>query len=221
MDSDALLAAALAITGGHDGSTQESEEVAALRHRFRNQLQTMTSLVSLCSQRVGAGEGRDVLVDLRARFEAINLQQSDELAGKALVAGDRLLGLVVERLSGLYDPDRRRKIRFASSPFFASPRQAAALAQIMTEMMIDLFRSGFPSGSGAEARISALTRTDGALHLSLSLAGSGPAFPPSATVALGLSIAESLVHALEGSFERRAENGLTIEATLPPDPETR
>lgn len=218
---EALLADLAGASDGNGARAAESDALAALRHRFRNQLQTMTSLVGLCSERVGPGEGRDALVDLRARFEALNLQQSEEMTGEAPVAGDRLLGLVAERLAGLYDPDRTRKISFLSSPFAVSPRRAAALAQIMTEMMIDLFRSGFAAGIDAAARISATQESDGALRVSLRLAHSGPAAPPAGTAALGVAIAASLVRGLDGTFERRTEAGLTIEATLPPSPESR
>lgn len=202
------------IAGTPPGSG-ETATVAALRHQFRNQIQNMTSLVSLLGQRLPHGEGRDAFEDLRARFEAVTIGQSDELTGEGPVAADRVLARLIDRIVQLYDPRRTHDVQVAIAPLQTSARRAGVLAQIATELAIDLFRNGLRHGP-ARAEISACVEDDGAFRLRMTAADVVPA-PALGSTDLGMAIVQNLARSLGGSFERSVEGGLSSVAVLPPE----
>ena len=120
---------------------RQSPAVASLIHQFRNQLQTMASLVSLAAQRASAEESRAALEDLRARMEALTIIQPEDSASGGLLAADRMLTLLGQRIRQLYDPDGRRRVGVKICPLQAPPRQTGVLAQIVTELLIKIYRS--------------------------------------------------------------------------------
>lgn len=199
---------AIFVPAAPTASDPARDAVAVLRHQFRNQIQTMTSLASLLGQRLPAGDGRDAFQDMRARFESIAvLGGEDSLTARP----ERILALLADRLGQLYDPARRRSLTVSATPFEAGPRRLATLAQILTELMIDLFRSapddgactvaiGPADGGGARLRVSAAT---------------GQPREPTPVSALGLLILESLARGLGGGLSRSVDGGLESEVVAP------
>ncbi|MGA0533383.1 PAS domain-containing protein [Hansschlegelia sp. KR7-227] len=194
--------------------------IGALRHKFRNQLQSMTSLVGLLGQRLPPGDGREAFVDLRARFEATALAQSDSFA---LDDGERsrALSQLAHRLAQLYDTAGRHKVTIAAGPVKATARRAESLAQILTELIIDLFRNGFGDGPPATGRIEVAANDDGGVRLRVFHPGPVAESGPAGSTELGLAIAQSLVRGLGGQFLRRRDKSLTSEAVLPAEGEGR
>lgn len=201
-------------------NSSESEAVAELRHQFRNQIQSMTSLVSLLGNRLPQGEGRNAFEDLRARFEAVTIGQSDDLQGDGPtrdgpIAADRMLSRLIDRIVQLYDPRRTHQIDVAIAPFRTSPHRAGVLAQIAAELAIDLFRNGLSAGPG-RAEIRTDLNRDGVLTVRTAARGVSDA-PAVASSDLGLAIIHALARSLDGSFERRVEGGLSSVTIIPPE----
>ncbi|MFJ5486891.1 histidine kinase dimerization/phosphoacceptor domain -containing protein [Hansschlegelia beijingensis] len=180
---------------------RQSPAVASLIHQFRNQLQTMTSLVSLAAQRAPGEESRAALEDLRARMEALTIIQPEESASDGLLAADRVLTLLGHRICQLYDPDGRRRVGIKICPLQAPPRQTGVLAQIVTELLIKIYRSG-----ADEAEI-VLAEDGEFLAIGLTKrenAGESDAAPGS----LGELLLEGLARSLGGAAVRCGDGGV-------------
>ncbi|GLK69325.1 hypothetical protein [Hansschlegelia plantiphila] len=193
----------------------DSRRVAELRHQFRNQIQTMSSLISLFGDRLPEGDGRRVLSDLRVRFEAVAALHGDEFSTGGPIACDRLLAGLAVRICSHYDPSRRRAVAFAATPFRTDPRRAGMLAQILAEMLIDLFRAGFADGAAGPADVTVRAAEDGAISMRVDLAEAGPEPAAGQVGDLGVAILRSLAQGLDGSLTRRRGDGLRIEVAIP------
>lgn len=192
----------------------EIATAAALRHQFRNQVQTMTSLIALSGQRVPPGEGRDAFEDLRARVEAITIGQTEEFSVPGPIVGDRALSRLVDRIAQTLDPRGATLLAVEIAPFTCSAHRAATLAQIVAELMIDLFRNAMRS-DGARGRVSVTHRADGGLRLEVASDGQTQPEPCIGSSDLGLAIVQSLARSLGGAFDRKIEGGLVASVTAP------
>ncbi|MFD1330974.1 PAS domain-containing protein [Methylopila musalis] len=199
----------------------EAASLGALRHHFRNQLQTMTSFVSLLGQRMAPGEGRDAFEDVRVRFESMAAAQSEAPADAGeMVRADIILARVVERALQIYDPNRRHTVRIETSPLLASGRRTTLLAQALTEIVIDLARNGMATADGADASVTVGATPDGGCRLAAACAAPGRE-PASGSTELGLAIAQSLARSAGGTFERRVGARYAIDIRLPAENDLR
>ncbi|HVI27731.1 histidine kinase dimerization/phosphoacceptor domain -containing protein [Hansschlegelia sp.] len=188
---------------------QRRPDVSTLIHYFRNQLQTMTSLVSLAAQRAPGEESRAALEDLRARVEALTIIPPEEAAPGGTVAADRLLTLLAHRICQLYDPDRHRRVDIRICPLQLAPRETGTLAQILAELLVRIFRSEL-----VNAEI-ILAEHDGALKLRALTKGNPLAAAEPASGALGELLLEGLARSLGGAVRRSDGDGLMWETSIP------
>lgn len=199
----------------------EAASLAALRHHFRNQLQTMTSFVSLLGQRMAPGDGRDAFEDVRVRFESMAAAQSEAPADAGeTVRADVILARVIERALQIYDPERRRPVAVDVAPLLASGRRATLLAQALTEIMIDLARNAMSTAPGAHVSVTVAGQPDGGCRLAAACAAPGRE-PASGSTELGLAIAQSLARSAGGEFRRRIVGSYEVEITLPAETDLR
>ncbi|GLK78532.1 hypothetical protein [Methylopila turkensis] len=190
--------------------TIEPTLAGSLWHRFRNQVQSMTSLAALQARRLPPGHGQNALIDLRARFEALTAEMPPEADAVARV---------IERVVQLFDPLRRRETVVTLSPLPAmSPRRAALHAQVATELAIDLFRCGLGERPGRGA-LSVTATPDGGVSLR-GETGAPAAAAATGSVELGLALARNLVESAGGSLVRQTEPTFRVEALIPPETAT-
>jgi two-component sensor histidine kinase len=199
------------IQGG--AKAAESAAVAELRHQFRNQIQTMTSLVGLFGDRMEPGSGRAAFLDLRARLEAIAVMHSEEFAVGRDVRCDAMLAALARRIAALYDPAGRMDLHVETAPFAADLKRAATIAQLFAEMLIEFFRSGGAKAAGASAKIFVGAGSDGSLRLRITGPALPPAGQPDGVGALGLMIMDSLAQSLGGGVRRDTQGVFSLEAT--------
>lgn len=194
---------------------RDEARLAAVRHLFRNQIQTMTSLVGLFGRKLPPGEGRDAFTDLRARFEAATFGPSDDAVPDAEGRFEIDIAEAARRIAGHLDPEFRHRLATSGEPVRMTPKRAAALAQIVAELVIDLVRNGFADGRPGAAELTVSTGADGALLIRAAQtapAGSAPRRDPSD---LGLAIADMLARSLGGTVSRASEGPLSTEISIP------
>src|ERR1044072_7847330 len=94
----------------HDGQADVllAAQMDELRHRLRNHLQNMTSLISLQIRRARNAETIAALEDLRARFATLTgiYIDLDDTSNRPMEL-DRFVSDLVRRIGDLYDPDRK------------------------------------------------------------------------------------------------------------------
>ncbi|MFC3695052.1 hypothetical protein [Chenggangzhangella methanolivorans] len=200
---------------------REQTEAAAVRHLFRNQIQAMTSLVGLFGRKLPPGEGRDAFMDLRARFEAATFGPADDALPDQDGRFEIDLAEVARRVAGHLDPNFRHRLAIAGSLILADPKRASALAQILAELVVDLFRNGFADGRTGAAEIVISGAADGSLMMRAVQTAPADASPRRDRSDLGAAIADSLARSLGGSIARAADGPLSSEVTIPAERASR
>jgi PAS domain S-box-containing protein len=196
-------------------SNNEALQLRELRHRFKNHVQAMASLVSLQARRVRAPEAAQALDDLRARFEVLaSLYRDMDNDRQGDVALDCFLPSLVERIGQLYDAAGRHRLVCTIADVSIPYNVAATVGQILTELIINVYRHAFAGQDAGSATIR-LTAHDGELELTVVDNGPGVARTDAHRGHLGLSIISNLARSLDGTFEHTTGEGFTGRVRFP------
>jgi two-component sensor histidine kinase len=188
-----------------------------LRHRLRNHLQNMISLISLQIRRARSAEAITALEDLRARFASITSIYIDlDDASDRPIALDRFVPDLVRRIGNLYDPGGAHHATFTLMPLTLAGQRAALLGQIVVELVMNVYRHGFSGRTGGTLAV-ALSAADGEALLTIADDGPGLREPEKDRKHFGFAIVAGLASALNGTFEHESCNGLTTRVRFPVD----
>jgi two-component sensor histidine kinase len=196
---------------GDDGLSECDPRLFALRHRCRNQIQTMTSLVALFARRQPEGPGRIAFEDMRARFEAVAFDPFGDADPADESPREIDLGALVRRTLTLLDPELAHRVEVEGGAVRASPRRATALAQIVVELVIDLVRAGFGDRPGA-GKVTIGERSDGSVRFVIE---QDEARATAESAGLGLQIARSVALNLRGSLAHEPSERRRAEVLIP------
>ncbi len=187
-----------------------------LRHRLRNHLQNMTSLISLQIRRARHPEAVQALEDLRVRFATLTSIYIDlDEASERAIALDEFIPDLVRRIGELYDPKSEHTILFAVDAIFLPHNRAAILGQVMVELVMNVYRHAFAERSHGTIGVELILGDDAHALLVISDDGPGLREPDASRVHLGFRIVTSLAGALGGTFERASRNGFVARLRFP------
>ena len=188
-----------------------------LRHRLRNHLQNMISLISLQIRRARSTEAIAALEDLRARFASITSIYIDlDDASDRPIALDRFVPDLVRRIGDLYDPGGAHRATFTLMPLTLPGQRAALLGQILVELVMNVYRHGFSGRTGGTIAVE-LSAADGEAVLIIADDGPGLSEPEKDRKHFGFAIVAGLANALNGTFEHESRNGLVTRVRFPVD----
>jgi PAS domain S-box-containing protein len=186
-----------------------------IHHRVKNNMQTISSLLTL----QGAQEKDDridrILAESKARLETMAmihemLYRSESLAEIEL---ESYLRALVEKLqTALVPDDGRIVLKIESENIVLFPNQAVPCALAVTELLSNCIEHGFPDGRSGEIFIEANLSEDDYVQIVVSDNGIG--FTDEAEApnkqSLGLQLVNSLVSdQLKGRFEKDRSSGGT------------
>jgi two-component sensor histidine kinase len=192
-------------------------QMQELRHRLRNHLQNMTSLISLQIGRARHAETIQALEDLRARFSTLTSIYIDlDEASDAPIALDQFILDLVRRVRDLYDPNGRHAIRTAVATCTLPGQRAVILGQIVVELVMNVYRHAFAQRIGTLEV--ALTQDGGQASLRIADDGPGLSEPDGSRTHLGFKIIANLAGALGGRFEYASRDGFIAWLRFPLHP---
>lgn len=186
-----------------------------LRHRLRNHLQNMISLMSLQIRRAQNAETIAALEDLRARFATLTSIYIDlDDASDRPIALDRLVPDLVRRIGELYDPGGEHAAAFDIAPVTLPGQRAAILGQIVVELAMNVYRHAFAGRTGGTVRVGLTAEGDDAI---LVIADDGPGLrePEAGRRHFGFTIVAGLAKGLGGAFEHESRCGLIARVRFP------
>ena len=176
--------------------------IREIHHRVKNNLQTVAALLRMQARRISSAEARVALTDAMSRVAAIAIvhetlsQTFDETVEFDRVA-DSLLRMVgdVAAFEGGVSAVRRGSFGVVSADV------ATSLAIVLTELCQNAVEHGLADTPGQVRVLPSLA--DGKLRVEISDDGRGlpPGFDWRQSRSLGLSIVDTLVGEMEGSFE--------------------
>jgi two-component system, sensor histidine kinase PdtaS len=188
-----------------------------LRHRLRNHLQNMTSLISLQIRRAQHPETIEALEDLRVRFATLTSVYIDlDNASDREIALEHFIPDLVRRVGELYDPKTQHFTSCRMTPMPLPHNRASVLGQIVVELVMNIYRHAFMDR--LNGRIEVVLERHGE-HAVLSISDDGPGLrePDPARVHLGFRIVDNLARALGGTFERASRDGFEARIRFPLD----
>ena len=190
-------------------------QMEELRHRLRNHLQNMISLISLQIRRARNEETIAALEDLRARFASITSIYIDlDDSSDHPIALDKFLPDLVRRIGDLYDPGGVHAARFELVPLTLPGQRAAILGQIVVELVMNVYRHAFAGRTGGVITVE-LDAGDGEALLVIADDGPGLREPDTTRKHFGFTIVAGLAKGLNGSFEHESRAGLTARVRFP------
>jgi PAS domain S-box-containing protein len=188
--------------------SQKETLLREVHHRSKNNMQIISSLLNLESERVGRAEVTRPLQKMRARIRSMALVHEKLYQSENLERVD--LGEYAEKLSGelvsLHGAPLQRTVR--SEAVSVDIDFAVPFGLILNELITNSLQHGFAPGERGEITITIARR---AQHLVLTLRDSGRGVPPEfemhATSSLGLKLVSALVEQLHGSITVRNDGG--------------
>ena len=191
-----------------------------MQHRVANSLQIIASILLLKARTVQSEETRHHLRDAHQRVMSVaTVQEQLHASGlnERIEIGPYLTKLCASLAASMVGERRPLSIKVQATSGRASSSEAVSLGLIVTELVINALKHGFPSGEKGEILVKYEAQNSG-WQLSVSDNGSGPqeaaGEPPH--MGLGTSIVEALAHQLNGMVHKSSgPQGTTVTITAP------
>ncbi|MGH9281265.1 MAG: sensor histidine kinase [Acidimicrobiales bacterium] len=217
--------------------------IREMHHRVKNNLQTISSLLSLQGRRVGSSEARQAIEDAVARIRSIALVHetlSASTGASQEVDFDEIVRPLVRRVEeGLLSPDRRVRLVVEGGAGALRAEVATPLAVVLTELLQNAVRHGFPEDGAHEAGTVRVCLENDGRRVLLQVIDDGVGLPADelvdgaggaagagrapgsgggtrgGTASLGLTIVRTLVGELGGTLSVFSDGGTTFELIIP------
>ncbi len=212
-----------ALTGLLEEKTVLLKEI---HHRVKNNMQVISSLLSLQAGHIKDAGALEVFTESRNRVRSMalvheKLYQTQDLS--KIDFQDYLKALTSGLVSSFMGRGSLVKISSAVDEIMLGVDAAVPCGLIVNELVTNCFKYAFPAGQPGEIRISMKRAVDAQLQLSVSDNGVG--FPHDVdfrnTESLGMQLVTTLADQLEGSVAMRNGCGTTFEITFPEAAETK
>ena len=191
-----------------------------VHHRVKNNLQVISSLITMQLRTLASGASRDALEECRTRVQAIaliheKLYQSQDYARVPFSEYARGLASSVFEATGV--ASERVVLQLAVADVALAVDKAIPCGLILNELITNALKHGFPGGRSGTIRVD-LTPFDGSgLRLVVSDDGVGlPAgFDVEKSESLGLQLVRMLARQLDAGLEVDPRHGTTFRLTVP------
>lgn len=187
----------------------EERKEALLRevhHRVKNNLAVICSLFYLQSTHTTDEETVAIFHDMENRVHSMalvheSLYRSENLA--RINFAEYAQALAMDMLSSYESPDVPVRLQTELEPVVMSADLAIPCGLILTELISNAFKHGFPKGASGEIRVKLRRSSEGSCILSVEDSGAGmPAeLDVEGTKSLGLRLVRSLTRQIRGGFE--------------------
>lgn len=186
-----------------------------IHHRVKNNLQVVSSLLSLESDCVEDERAKSVFIECQTQVQSMSLVHEQIYRGSSLegVEASGYFARLAEYLAGVHDAKARGiQIEVTATDLVLPIDAAMPLSIITTELVSNSFKHGFPDSRGGCVSIS-LHRDDTSYEFSVKDDGIG--FAASSMTSrtagknkgIGMDLIEALAGQLGGTMERRDSQG--------------
>lgn len=181
-----------------------------VHHRVKNNLQLISSIIDLQARSTGHAPTEQLLGELRNRVHAITLlhQQLYQQPELHAVRTREYLPAILENLRQTLSPqDREIALRYEIDAFSLPVGTAITLGLIVSELITNAYRHGFPAGRSGQVRLS-LAQVGGGAVLRVEDDGQGM---QGGQENFGMHMIRSLVRQMKASIHIHAIAGTQTE----------
>jgi PAS domain S-box-containing protein len=191
-----------------------------IHHRVKNNMQVISSLLTLQAERVESDEVRYVLLESQQRIMAMAMIHEALYGSQNLATIDLsvYLGRLVEYLREVYSGDGGVSINLDLGKVELSVDQAVLCGLIINELVTNSFKHAFPDGKRGTIQIR--VRLVNGKEMVLEVSDNGVGLPRGLAMedpsTLGLRLVHGLLkHQLDGSLELRLRGGTAFTLRWP------
>lgn len=196
-----------------------------IHHRVKNNMQVVSSLLSLESDCIDDDQAKAVFVECQTQVQSMALVHEQIYRGSSLegVEAGAYFARLAEYLGDVHDADGLRIVIHVRTGDLVLPLDTAMpLSIITTELVSNSFKHAFPGSRGGTVTIS-LEQNDGFYDFAVSDDGVGYAasvksHSPGRRKGIGMDLVEALASQLGGKMERREAGGSTASIRFPVPP---
>lgn len=193
-----------------------------IHHRVKNNLQVISSLLSLQSNQVENEEVAGILRDSRNRVRSIALVHETLYSSKNLArieTGNYIRSLVQYAIESFGDRAKRVSFRYAIEDQSIGINQAIPCGLILNELVTNSIKHAFPGDASGEIFIELSRLEDSRIRLVVGDTGVGmpETQQTQASDSLGLQIVRTLVKQLNGSAKIETSGGVVFSILFEPD----
>lgn len=189
--------------------------IREVHHRVKNNMQVITSLISLQASRQTDENIRSVLNDCQNRVRAMALVQERLYNSNnfSSINFQNYIETLVPMLMNSYRVDRQRiKIGLDVSDISIGISTAIPLAQLINELLSNSLKHAFKDGGSGNIALS-LVRSDSDRSYTLTVSDDGFGFPPDIAFPqngnLGFQLIDALIKQLRGKYTLSCKNGVS------------
>lgn len=186
-----------------------------IHHRVKNNLQIVSSLLSIQSKLVKDETARQVIRDTQSRVYSMalvhqNLQTGGEIAE---IAADKYLGQLIVAVKQAFDPTGQCQINLYLEPIKIYTDIAISMGLIVNELVTNIFKHAFPAGITKYSNIDVkLEREGNSLRLSVSDNGVGIAGDKKS---FGMQLIDALAKSMEAEITSANGHGTSFTLNIP------
>jgi two-component sensor histidine kinase len=193
-----------------------------IHHRVKNNLQVISSLISMQIRGLADASSRAALSEFRSRVMTMAqihemLYQSADYAQVPFAKYAKDLATRILRASG--SASGNIHLHFSMEELSLPVEQAIPCGLILNELVANSLKHAFPNAAQGTIRVELRLALDRSVHMSVSDDGVGisPALNLTTLSSLGVQLVMSLVEQLEGRLEIVRLPGSTFRITFPLD----
>lgn len=200
--------------------SEKEHLIREVHHRVKNNMQVITSLISLQTSRQTDENIRSVLNDCQSRVRAMALVHERLYNSNNFnsINFQNYIQTLVPMLMNTYKVDRQKiRVGINVSDISIGLVTAIPLAQLINELLSNSFKHAFRDGKSGNVDIS-LSRSDGERSYSLVVSDDGcglnldTVYPSMGN--LGFQLIDALIKQLRGKLLLNSEHGLTFTITF-------
>ena len=187
-----------------------------MQHRVANSLQIIASILLLKARTVQSEETRLHLHDAHQRVMSVaTVKQQLHASGlsERIEIGPYLTKLCTSLAASMVGERRPLSIKVLATAGGAVSSEAVSIGLIVTELVINALKHGFPAGAKGEILVS-YDAHDSGWRLSVADNGSGTQANGPAHTGLGTSIVEALAHQLNATVQKTSGPQGTLVSIL-------
>jgi two-component sensor histidine kinase len=202
---------------------RNAELSATLKHRVKNNLQVISSLINMQMGRLGDSASRDALAECRSRVQAMalihdRLYQSNDSTAVPFADYARRLATDVLHATGVSPEDITLTIAFENIALAVD--KAIPCGLMLNELITNALKHGFREGQHGTIWLE-LRRVGGG-RIRLAVKDDGVGIPKGMdirkTPSLGMQLVFTLAKQLDGTLEVSTQDGTMFALTFPEDP---
>jgi two-component system, sensor histidine kinase PdtaS len=186
-----------------------------IHHRVKNNLQIVSSLLSIQSRMVKDAAAREAIRDSQSRVHSMSLVHQNLYSGGDVseVSADRYLEQLIKTVCKSFDPGGQCQLNLNLDPVVLPPDTAMNLGLISNEIITNAFKHAFSGSKNSNAVISvSLTAENDNISLCIADNGIGAENP---NQSFGTQLIDALVRSIKGIVTIDAKSGTSFTIKLP------